>query len=251
MFCTKCGNEVKVVTRFCDQCGLNLNGTQCVKSDSENKSIKATNNIKQYIDDSIKKDTKYQSADDLLENSKPLQFIIVCMLVSVVMWFSALKNSLTDPSFETIMFILVTVGTGYLLAYFVGIFKSFRLKVKTYDFAENIDKNDLLRFMEQSLKQVSHQFDEFKYKGENCISFEYDGRVSLKINFDKTSERDYYYIFPSKLNVSRVTMFSSVNFMSSKNNAGFSEYNVLYKTVPIINAVIQYYLENNLEDTNV
>lgn len=270
MFCSKCGNQVEDSMKFCNKCGSSLGNIKPtnepneqdvieqevpIKKIEKNQSFKSSPNIKQYVESKVKETTDFNSIEELLNTKKHFRFALICIVIGLIPAISILSDptslGIGGGVFVALLMAVVMGGvTAYIPAWFVGGIIKFKLRKKTYEFIENVDLENLSKFMEHNMKQIADVFDNFECKDENTISFEYNQRVKITTKFDKKDQRHFFYMFATKLGVTGVATLSGNGLNYTRTNAGFKEYNALYKSAPIVNAVIQNYIENTITKNN-
>lgn len=205
-----------------------------------------TQSFKDFIDNRVKATTKFNSADDLLENSKPFRFVLKCfgVVVLIVLLNSLRRFSLSYFKPELLLIIAIF---GYASTYITGRIKCIKLMSKSYPAAAEVDLGELTSFLKENLQQLSPHFSEFEYSEE-------DKTIRCKVKSKKvytlitfSTAKDGSNIFrlsARKCNVFYYIMISKDGFSASNTNAGFGEYRSLYLGAPILSAAVEYYLKS-------
>lgn len=278
MFCHKCGTKVADDAGFCHNCGVKvvrdsiisepLNASPANKMststaepsvqksaeavqtmDLDNKSINIGNDFKVFVDNHVRSTTQFQSADDLFQNSKPLTFIWVCIAIPAVgglilggpvglLIFGALFG-------YAAVFITSGIIRGRYSAKFSGKFDG------------NIDPDEFLLFLNGHLRQLSPYFHNCGYLDQRGGLITTIGTAvsnALKeVNLccecgSKKKSLATICIRPDGTNPDSGRMQYIVGairngFLIDGRAAGFLGHACLFKTAPIMQATMEYYLK--------
>lgn len=285
MFCHKCGAKLDDGAIFCHKCGEKVVYKDVIQQHVDtvpvNDGHKSTNTLEQipvesgqefqqdneinniaedfktYVDDHIRRTTKFQSVDDLLTNSRPLMFIWPCIgIMSMIGLILGIRNQM---GFEGVVTGLLIFGVffGYVTVYVVSriIRRKYRRKFSG-GFSSNIDSDNLLNFLNEHLHVLSPYFHECGYlkrrggllthiengvsqvRGENILCCEYGPRKKdlalLYIRPNRTDSESVY--------TSYVVSASHNGFMLDGRDSEFFAYSCFIKTAPILQAAMEYYL---------
>ena len=174
MFCTKCGNKIVEGAAFCQKCGTKV--TQAVKGSVQQISVvpnltadipastngqsfigtgQVNNDFREFVDNHVRTTTKFQSAEDLLKNSKPLLFILPCICIFAILGLIA-----GGP----LGMLIIGGFFGYTAVFIAsGIIRmKYRAKYKG-EFIGDININDLVIFLDKHLKHIHPDFHEWGY----------------------------------------------------------------------------------------
>lgn len=145
MFCHKCGGQLAEGASFCHKCGTKIvygdNGLWSVETSAAANEHGETNrqmqkngtvtvqkietghaansngsNFKMFVDNHVRETTKFQSADDLLTNSKPWRFVWICVGISSVI---GVKLGAGRDLMEWLLVILIFGGLFGYTAVFI------------------------------------------------------------------------------------------------------------------------------------
>ena len=308
MFCTKCGNKMNEGAVFCSGCGTKTTNSQTQtpqiptesitpnatiersglnEVESQPPTINALDEIplrdvdsgdfKSFVDNHIKTNTKFASANELLTRSKPLTFIWVCLAIAVGI-FATL--GIINNSFQPVV-LLVALFFGYAAAFVVGFFKRIRI-LKTQRLSKAIDTEDFINFLNANLNYITSDFGGWQYStkttppnlknviddqnaetvGEYAANLlqEIAGQTSVEIissfrnkgvdvviEFITTRDGESLYAVAARKRKSKLlgVLLKIADILGGNNrgtNTGFGEYKVVYLTAPILKAAVEYYI---------
>jgi len=260
MFCRKCGNKLADGAAFCHKCGT--------KAASNNTALKTQNNIndendfKQFVDSHVRMTTKFQSAEDLIMNSKPMLFIWPCIIPLAIL--GMVLASIKMGPIGILAGLLVFGGLfGYAAMFIVsGIIRSkYRAKFSG-KVEQKIDPEDFLAFLNEHLRIISPYFHDCGYLDQrgglltilsNTLS---DAMKEVNLccecgENEKKKKRNLAVICirPDASNPSSglTQYFVSATyngFLIDRGGAGFLTHSCLIKTAPVLQAAIEYYVKN-------
>lgn len=272
MFCHKCGAQIAEGADFCHKCGSKAAYADAAqqpidKSPSiigqENVSAEAARSVvtapvhfpdtvtheedfKEFVDKHVRVTTKFQSAEDLLENSKPHMFLWYCFGIPAVIGLAA------GGPVGALVFGFVFGHTARWIA--GGIIRN-RYIVETIGrFEGNIDISDLLQFLNVHLSYLHPYFHEGKYNaGVLSIPFGIRQKSTAIIHImpDKESagSDSWKYVFDAQNNPSMLSriigasIFTLIQICEPRHTC-------LFKTVPILQAAMEYYLTETIQGEN-
>ncbi len=253
MFCYKCGNKISEDMIFCNKCGTKITPDNAVSQTSNIANDE--NNFKNFVDNHIKTTTKFQSAKELLEKRVPLKFVWICFGIPIIL--------------GTLTFNLGILLLGIIVAYLAariacGIIKgryAFKISGK---FNGNIDTDELILFLNKYLEFLHPYFHKWGYLKQEFIGAGLQGAITataMNLMSESATEINLCTEFGEKKK-----LFSVINirpdvlnpnsgqmeyFFSSEYRIpgffkgwGFSTYTCLFKTAPILQAAMEYYLKN-------
>lgn len=110
--------------------------------------------FKTFVDNHVRKTTKYQSAEELLDSNVPQKFIWICFGIPAVLGFLA-----GGP----LGALLIGLFFGYPAALLTDFFKKYSATGPTEIIDEKIDSDDLVQFLNRYLSYLSPYFHEWGY----------------------------------------------------------------------------------------
>lgn len=263
MFCSKCGAQVTEGADFCHNCGISLTGgkdfrqeerTIVSASELEQSTSTATvqagmpSDFKEFVDNYVRTTTKFQSAEDLLQNSKPLTFIWICIAIPAIAGLIA-----GGP-----IGMLVLGGFfGYAATFIASgiIRKQYRVKFKG-EFNGDINIENLIAFLNESLKIISSDFHEWGYLSKEGLLPVLENAVAKAVKEvricgefgAKRKDLVVFYIRPQNINEESEKTLYFIDalrngFLIDGHAAGFLAHSSLIKTAPILHAAMEYYLK--------
>lgn len=284
MFCHKCGNKLADGAAFCNKCGTKamsvgikpqptssviVDEKKVVAEESSQQTSIATavpvnngNDFKQFVDNHIRKTTKFNSAEDLIMNSKPMSFIWTCIISLAVfgMIFGAIRGGIKD----LFAGLLVFGGLFGFASLFIvsGIIRSkYRAKFSG-KVEQKIDFEDFIEFLNKHLRIISPYFSDWGYLDRrggmitilsNAVSNALK-EVNLCCEYGENGNKEkqnlaVICIRPDASNPSSglTQYFISATYNGSLIDGGASgllAHSCLIKTAPILQAAIEYYVKN-------
>jgi len=294
MFCANCGNKASEGSVFCQKCGTKVAYADTAQQTSNtsistvepsaanivdpshNASVMPVKTIAQeivptdngkdfreFVDNHVRATTKFQSAKDLLENSKPLTIIWKCFVsVALVFFVVGLINGRRLEFFMSLQNLLGIGFCGCIVLFFTcSIIKT------RYDdrfqgkFTGDININDLFIFLNEHLKHIHPDFHEWGYfsskagflatvekplsSGEEVPSLE-----QVRICSEFGPNRKYLvsvYIMPKTADANpgeKLYCFDAVYWIIlAPYIAVFLGYGIFIRTAPILQAAMEYYLK--------
>ncbi len=286
MFCHKCGEQLAEGASFCHKCGTKIvyadnnlysvdtsaaaneheesnmqvqNGAAAVqKIEIEHTANSDREDFKMFVDNHVRETTKYQSADDLLTNSKPWRFIWPCIIIPSVM--GGLMGKDMDIQMGWLLGLLIFgCMFGYGAAFIASGIIRMRYREKfSGRFDQNINHEKLLLFLDENMGRVSPYFHEFGYltqEGvlavvENILS-NTSNRTMLCCEFGpRKKSLATICIRPDSEAGQMLYIVDAVRngFLMDGRAAGFLAHACLIRTAPILQAAMEYYLKNCNEE---
>ncbi len=261
MFCHKCGSQLPEDAIFCNKCGIEVKRAETIQQTASElhstyqqipvehtPSVKlspvapiATNDFKEFVDSHVRSNTKFQSADDLLSNGKPLQFAWICFGIGSIVGLVAIFP----------IGLLIGALFGYVVAFVIGLTRRIKMFSQINPIAVDIDLidlNQLVHFLNLHLKYLSPNFYNWECYGDDTVTCKFNRKAEVFITFSITSKgRNAYTISARKSSVWIIATGSSI----SHTNAGFSEYRCGYLATPILSAAVEYYIQSiGSQETN-
>ena len=281
MFCVKCGNKMIEGAAFCTNCGAKSvvsDTTQQIPSPATLTDVTPVTTVQQtitsptvsnvsqthdspicdnqefreFVDNHVRTTTKFQSAKDLLDNAKPLKFVWVCLGISFVIGLLTLNP----------LVILILLGfLGFTSAWIIGGIIRFRYCVKTSgEFVGGINMDDLLQFLNENLSYLQpylHGWGYLETSGgtnvfahlANAVSNELK-EISICTQFGpKQKQLAVIVIRPhaaapdsGRMQYTFYVENNGITLMGM--DTGFPKHVCLFKTVPILQAAMEYYLKS-------
>ena len=269
MFCHKCGHQLPEDSGFCHKCGAKLTapeaeqqatevGEPAIQSLATNQATSTpanANDFKAFVDNHVRATTKFQSADDLLKNSKPWMFIWICLGATALVY---LILGLANDSLSALGFFVLVPFFGYAAIFIASGVIRMRYRGRySGEFTGDIDINDLFGFLNEHLKHISPDFHEWGYlskKGllpilENAIA---NATEEIRICSEFGPNRKHlvsYSIKPKTVDAKPGEKLYFINalkngFLVDGRAAGFLGHGTLIRTAPILQAAMKYYIES-------
>jgi hypothetical protein len=255
--------------KFCNKCGAKIAKTASIQQEPNMSAVNPTptisdkqshtytqenaininiNNFKAFVDNHVRSTTKFQSADDLLKNSKPWNFLWICLGVSFVIGL-VLKFPIGG---------LVFLFFGYAAAFIAsGIIRMRYISTHSGEFTGDIDINDLFIFLNEHLKLISPYFNEWGYLSNKGLLAVLENAVAkameeVRICSEFGPNRKHLvalYIRPKKVDAKPGEKLYFVDamkngFLLDGRAAGFLGHGTLIRTAPILQAAMKYYLKS-------
>ena len=282
MFCHKCGTQIDEGAAFCYKCGTKMvqmdtepqeSGTASVPIEPEKvsaeplvqetstapdkavMSAEGTNDygidFKTFVDNHVRQATKFQSAEDLLNSHVPQKFMWICFGIPAIIGFLA-----GGP----LLALLIGLFFGYPAALLTDFMKGSHVNVtgpieKTDG---KIDTDNLIPFLNKQLSYLSPHFHEWGYI--NYSGFGVRGAViahilnsitasAFKIGTEFGQKRRCFVVIwvePDGINPDTGRM--KYYFRTSAKSVWPSKYLCMVKTVPVLQAAMEYYLKQYKEN---
>ena len=270
MFCSKCGTKVLDDTEFCQKCGTKIvyEGTTSKAPDTHTAEplpetppasniVSDGSDFKAFVDNHVRASTQFQSAEELLNSRVPLQFVWICLGISVVLgiWIPLL--------------LVLTVPLGYLAALFVSWIKKNNYASKFCGQIDGkVDTDDLIQFLDTHLNYLHPYFHEWGYLERKALSVrgamqnaamnsarEAIQQVNICSSFGKEQWRlSVLAIYIDQMDPVRRDSGGLVYSAEAENkiegvfflshDLGFEKYKCVFKTAPILQAAMEYYLKH-------
>lgn len=160
MFCYNCGTEIEDSAMFCRNCGSKVASQDIVISESGTpkyigKQYGDVDEFRAYVDSFVRAKTRKKSALELMKSHD--YFVFICLGMPVVLGICAFIVSF-DP-----VAALVLMGFGFLVSYFVVYIRNLTLKLSGWKVPTNINKDELMGFLNGYLEYLSPYLNEWGY----------------------------------------------------------------------------------------
>jgi len=279
MLCHECGNQLPDDSSFCHKCGTKIAHVDSTSHTPNSAVLKdkpqvtsiaepspitdsspaqavaqgstiAANakDFRTFVDNHVRTNTRFQSADDLLKNSKPLLFIWPCFCIPAVLGL---------VFGDLVGFLLFAVIFGYTAIFIAsGIIRSkYRGKFRG-EFDGDIDIEKLIAFLNRHLVQLHPYFHDWGYLSktgllsllENTMA-NATGEVRICSEFGpKRKSLVTFSIKPKTINAKAGEKLYFVDalkngFLMDSRAAGFLGHGTLIRTAPILQAAMEYYIK--------
>lgn len=276
MFCHKCGTKVADEAGFCHNCGakvvrggiisdlLNVSAANEMSTSTaeplpqpsaapvqtiawDNVPGNNGNDFKAFVDNHVRTTTKFQSADDLLKNSKPWNFLWICLGVSFVIG-TVLAFPIGGFVFLIFGYAAAFIASGIIRLQYSGSYSG--------EFTGDIDINDLFVFLNEHLKHIHPHFHEWGYLSKKGLLQEVENSIArateeVRICSEFGPDRKHlvaFYIKPKTVDAKPGEKLYFVDalkngFLVDGRAAGFLGHGALIRTAPILQATMMYYLK--------
>ena len=292
MFCYKCGTELSEGTVFCHKCGAKMPDGNKGKEMSDPSSVLSNDDalqeklrqgsaitdeqdvetakdlqsreddFREFVNGYIRKNTAFQSAEELLSSQVPGRFVQICYGVPAVYMVYLIISLLGDAGFagniilNILGFLFIAFIIGYLVAHLVGGIKKIKYVAKFSGETENpFDGDELIQFLNEKLAYLSQYFNEWGYLRQS-VNFMIGGAPVAAIDITGSKEitlcsefgerKTLYsviYIRPDPLAPDSERRKYSCNVKLKKADVRCEKYACAVKTVPILYAAMEYYLK--------
>lgn len=292
MFCYKCGTELSEGTVFCHKCGAKMPDGNKGKEMSDSSSVlqndgalqeelrqgsaitdeqdveitkdlqSKEDDFREFVNGYIRKNTAFQSAEELLSSQVPGRFVQICYGVPAVYMVYLIISLLGDAGFagniilNILGFLFIAFIIGYLAAHLVGGIKKIKYVAKFSGETETpFDGDELIQFLNEKLAYLSRYFNEWGYLRQS-VNFMIGGAPVAAIDITGSKEitlcsefgerKTLYsviYIRPDPLAPDSGRRKYSCNVKMRKADIRCEKYACAVKTVPILYAAMEYYLK--------
>lgn len=292
MFCYKCGTELSDGTVFCHKCGAKMpdgnkgkempDPSSVLQNDgalqeelrqgsaiTDEQDVEITKDLqskeddfKEFVNGYIRKNTAFQSAEELLSSQVPGRFVQICYGVPAVYMVYLIISLLGDAGFagniilNILGFLFIAFIIGYLAAHLVGGIKKIKYVAKFSGRMENpVDGDELIQFLDEKLAYLFLYFHEWGYLRQS-VNFMIGGAPVAAIDITGSKEitlcsefgerKTLYsviYIRPDPLAPDSERRKYSCNVKMRKADVRCEKYACAVKTVPILYAAMEYYLK--------
>ena len=251
MFCSKCGNQSNDGAAFCQKCGEKFivdnsaQQTVVAPSTTGTTNIVDSDNFKLFVDDHVKKTTKYQTADELLTKSKPTKLLWICFGI-IVLFFTIILFPIG---------ILIGIIFGYALMFIAGAIIRNKCRNKfSGTITGDIDIEDFIKYLDVHLKYIHPDFHEWGHLTKagllavvESVEVKAKGLIRLCAEFGPKKKRLVElniktYISDEGLTKTAYRPYAEYNgFMLDARASHSIAHGTLIKTAPILQAAIEYY----------
>lgn len=183
MFCHKCGTKIvyadnnlysvdtSAAANEHEESNMQVqNGAAAVqKIEIEHTANSDREDFKMFVDNHVRETTKFQSADDLLTNSKPWRFIWACIAIPAVIGF-ILGRDMEIPMGWLLGLLIFGGVFGYGAVFITsGIIRMNYREKFSGRFDRQINPDEFLLFLNENMRQVSPYFHKFGYLTEEGL----------------------------------------------------------------------------------
>lgn len=260
MFCHKCGTQIAEGAGFCHKCGTKVvDGEDTIQTEDTTPELmpeqiisnipvqtNEADDFKEFVDNHVRTNTKFQSAEELLNSRVPQKFMWICFGIPAI---------------------LGLIAGGPLLAVLFGLFFGYPAVLLT-DFMKGsnvtvagpvektngkIDSDNLVQFLNEQMSYLSPHFHEWGYI--NYSGFGVRGAATahtlnsvtasaIKIGTEFGQKRRcFVVIWIESDGTDSDSGGMKYYFRTSAKSAWPSKYLCMVKTVPVLQAVMEYYLK--------
>jgi hypothetical protein len=282
MFCYKCGTQLPETSGLCHKCGTKIVTAETVQQETDTlvptiepnagntvgsssqapiTSVQTVvhtpasdTDFKAFVDNHVQSTTKFQSADDLLKNSKPWMFLLPCFGIPTVVGIFG----------GPVMMLILGGLFGYAATFIAsGIIRLRYRSRHVGEFIGEVNIGELMQFLNVNLRLVSPAFHEWNYYKQSGLGLQSIIIVGIanavgnalkevticgeygskKKNLTLITIRPH----PAKPNLGEMQYLIGAErngFMFDGRASGFLSHSCLIKTAPILQAAIEYYLKN-------
>jgi hypothetical protein len=258
-FCNKCGAKIAKTASIQQEPNMSavnptptVSGNQSHTYTQENAINININDFKAFVDNHVRSTTKFQSADDLLKNSKPWSYLLICYGVPAILGFVA--GTGTEYEYGGLLSLLLVIFFGFTASNIAGGIMRFRYRFKNIGkFDGSIDADELLQFLNERLSYLHPYFHEWGYV--KCEG----GRINLSASFgikkrstaiisidsdtDTPNSGKMYYIFDA-INTSTLSKIIGFTIFLFLLPIVEQKHTCLFKSTPILQAAMKYYLKS-------
>jgi hypothetical protein len=234
MFCRKCGNKLVEIAEFCNICGTNV--IKVVDDTEQSFDV-----FEEFMDNHIRSTTKFKSVEAFLVNSSPFKLMWLCFgIITVICTIAIFPMGFILGFIITIPVVLIAVP-----------FMAARLIIKSQRIIEReVDIEDLIQFLNSNLQCLFPYFSEWGYmeKGfikkevhENVVCCHSDKKSQIiAIHLTHTSDNKKKYFIKPHIKSGASGFFSYIT-----GKLVLDEYYCIYKSAPVLNAAMEYYLNKS------
>lgn len=263
MFCHKCGAQINEGAQFCHKCGVKVVYADTPQAADESETTSTVEPLQQvpaepiqptartdksdfkaFVDNHVRQTTKFQSAEELLDSQVPQKFMWICFGIPAVIGFMA-----GGP----LPALLIGLFFGYPAALITDFIKGFSAKGSVEKINERINSDELIQFLNEHLNYLSLHFHEWGYI--NYSGFGVRGAVmahalnsvtasAVRVGTGFGRKQMCFveiWIEPDETDSDSNGM--KYYFSSAMRLPWPSKYLCMVKTVPVLQAAMEYYLK--------
>lgn len=285
MFCHKCGTQLSEEAKFCYKCGAKVPEKEAGKEvlsvptynmQKREKSILSeeqyqddagineqhiepmsvledNTDFKEFVNKHVRENTKFQSAEELLNSKVPQKFLWIWLVVPAICLFMLFNHApILDTIFGGIALLLLVV---YPIALLIDSILSLRVNKGEFKTNGSVDTDDLIQFLNRNMRYLSPYFNEWNYiqmvgfgiRGMAVAAIQ-NAVLGTRIGTEFGRRKSCFveiHIDPDSLNPESGQM---VYFFSTAIKSLWpAKYVCKVKAVPILQAAMEYYLKEPCE----
>lgn len=236
--------------------------TETDKEEPITEENQSGDDFREFVNGFIRKNTAFQSAEELLSSKVPCRFVWICYGVPAVYMLYLVLSLSNDTGFarniimNMLGLIFIAFIFGYLAAHLVGGIKKNTYAAKfSGGIASNIDVDELIRFLNERLAYLSPYFHEWGYLrqtmnlavgGVSVAEMDITGSTEIALCSEFGEKKAFYsvfYIRPDLLDPDSGRRKYICNVKMRKADIRCEKYACVVKTAPILQAAAEYYLK--------
>ncbi len=253
MFCYQCGTQLEENSLFCHKCGAKMPDVDVDKVISDSMVTEQgheESGFRDYINEHVRKTTEFDTAEALLNSKVPQKFLRRYFGAAIILLFILF---IKEPSFECLFMLPILFALFvYPIGLLVDFIFSFRAKGGERKTSESIDTDELIDFLNLNLSYLSPYFGQWSYiqmvgyniKGAMVAAVQ-NALMGARVGTEFGAKKSCFveiHISPDHTNSDSG---QTVYFFSTSMRLRLwpARYVCIVKTVPILQAAMEYYLE--------
>jgi hypothetical protein len=227
----------------------------------ENIPPAGVNELRAFVYNHVRTTTKYQSATDLLQNGKPSKLVLLVALPGLLITLRALFliPSMVDTSASMagslLLGLVVFVFFFYILVTLPLRAAAFVRKLRyssKFDIAcdRHINKKDFASFLNSNMKYLLPDMGEWDSSHEIYVNCTVDKSTMSIIMPSGTGAKKFEFSISTAARGNPLSFWSFIllpvyvyNLILDMSDVRTGEYNIFYKTVPILSSAVDYYMK--------
>lgn len=293
MFCYRCGTEIPDGAVFCHKCGEKISAGNKEKEMPDSSSVLQKNGISQeelrqnsniinkqniestkdlqskeddfreFVNDYVRKNTAFQTAEELLSSQIPDRFVRICYGVPAVCivyrYISLLPHNagtVGEIIADILAYIFFAFIFGYLVAHLVGGIKKYKYAAQFSGAIEShIEVDEFIQFLNENLAYLSPYFHEWGYLkqtmnftvgGISVAEMDITGNIEIALCSEFGEKGAFFsviYIRPDFSAHDSERKKYACNVKMRNTDIRCEKYACVVKTAPILHAAMEYYLK--------